>query len=203
MTHVNDTLSTQLLQTAQSFKTLFESEPFMLELKILPLKERLRTRAIFGFTAIDALVSLMWKLEIVPEWENISTLIEAALHQKTNLDSFFEHLDVKHNKAQTIASLRFIQNTYDIESFAPTFVDLGLLFALNANQKSLRTEVASSLFELQKLRNASLHTAKTLEIEDLQRAQDLIQDFFEKTKSLHPFFKDVGFSTNVFIKKAA
>jgi hypothetical protein len=203
MTQINNAHSEKLLQTALSFKQLFENSEQMTEQSQIPEREKLRFKAILGFTALDAIVSLIWNLEVIPDWDDVCTLLDAAVEQKSQVRQILKNLEVKNNHSQVIASLRFIQNTSDMGSFAPTFVDLALIFALRAGQKNLRTELASVLFDLQKFRNACIHTAKYLDLSEMQQANNQLQLFFQKTEQLHPLFKDISFSNSTPQKKAA
>jgi hypothetical protein len=177
------------LQTAHYFWNAFFSYTQSNTVSGEEHSEGLRHRCLLGFTAIDASLCFYWKQIVVPEWSEFQSLINEVINQPDLRNLVGETTSTHFNRAQWMASLRFIQNTGDPENFSPTFVDAAIALAINGPDTP--SQELELLWHLQKARNCAIHTGR--EWTKLQGYQAIakIEEFYKSALNIHPIFSEL------------
>lgn len=185
--------TSSLLETAHYFWKQFDAFEQTRQVAGEPRNESLRHRCALGFLGLDAALNLYWREIVMPEWGELLMYINSTLEEATGLAKMAEATAPEFNRAQWIASLRFIHNTGEPERFSPSVVDVALVLALKSSSRMTDPAFSDSvrlLLRLQKLRNHCMHTGKdwseTIGFEALR----LLQDFSKRAEAIHPILAD-------------
>ena len=154
--------------------------------------ERLRFLSLLAFTSLDAQVNAFWLIRVLPEWQEVLSLIDNLLKDDSELAKLLELAGPELNRAQMIASLRFIAHSGEPSKFSPTFTDCGLVWLLMSEARAADAKyvrVAKVLFHLQRIRNSCFHTGREFNELKGKEALFLLHEWKEIAPSMHPAFE--------------
>ncbi|MEO5667829.1 MAG: hypothetical protein ABIR96_07220, partial [Bdellovibrionota bacterium] len=178
--------------TASVFWQLFKSSAIAKD--EIPEIEHLRHRCLLGFTALDAALYTFWSSAVVPEWNEVMSLVSMTLESASSsetLDRLTALVGPQLKKSQLVATLRFISNTGEASRFTPNFLDFAAYLLIRTEENSASIEIVRSLCELQACRNSAIHTGRPWSeiqahrslkvIEETARALSLVSASFNET----------------------
>ena len=151
--------------------------------------EQSRFRCLIGFTALDASLSFYWKQEVLRDWAETLTLLNITLEDRQALDSILACFQGHLGRAQMIASLRFVAQTGEPETFSPTFVDVAIVLFVRSHPQFRSVELIEflkSLCRLQKIRNACFHTGRNFDEVGARWALQLLERFESEAQAFSP-----------------